>query len=238
MAEDARSHPIASPPSLNFQFQRPWSILRPRLYRFLESQYVDAFFKDGSLRLSSFEQFSKHPDEQRRDTQEGFGHRVGFGPNLTISTMHGRGRDCYVMCGTIHNTENARSLFPQYNGCIAIDNITAFAGAVSTKIPFAGGLEGLAIYQDSTTIMKALGDATPQDILQKYKNPDGTVRMEMLQDAMNTLGGPEEFFLKHSRYAAQCEYRVIWSTGQTVSPFIDIKVPEAIQHCRKVTTEC
>ena len=59
----------------------------------------------------------------------------------------------------------------------------------------------------------------------------------MMPDIMNMVGGPEEFFVKRSRFAAECEYRLLWMTGQPVGPFIDIKVPEAIQFCRRVTID-
>ncbi|MGY4627172.1 hypothetical protein [Bradyrhizobium sp. USDA 4486] len=234
MIEEFGKHPTASPPSFNIQFNRSWTVLRPRLYRFLEAQYVEAFFKDGSLRLSSFSQFAKHPDEQRQDAQEGTGIRFGLGKNLTMVTVQGRGSDCYVLCGTLNNTAEMRKLFPQYDACLVIDDITAFANTVSTKIPFVGGLEGIAIYQDEPTITKSVG-LTAEALLDKYRVPDGNISMDMLRDTMNTVGGPEEYFIKHSRYSAQCEYKLLWATGQPVSPFIDIKVPEAIQFCRRLS---
>jgi hypothetical protein len=236
MTEELENHPKASPPSFSVQFNRPWNILRPRLYRFLEAQYVEAFFKDGSLRLSSFSQFAKHPDEQRQDAREGAGIRFALGKNLTIATVQGRGRDCYVLCGTLNNIADTRKLFPQYDACLVIDDITSFANAVSTKIPYVGGLEGLAVYQDETAITKALADdLTAEALMDKYRLPDGNISMDMLRETMNTAGGPEEYFTKHSRYAAQCEYRLLWATGQPVPPFIDIKVPEAVQFCRRLS---
>ena len=48
-----------------------WQHHSPRVYRFLERQYVDEFFDTGVLRLSSFAQFRKHVDEQRLDSTEG-----------------------------------------------------------------------------------------------------------------------------------------------------------------------
>lgn len=53
------------------QFVTPWSIFTPTLFRYLASDYVEAFFAEGSLRLSSFTRFAKHADEQRRDPDEG-----------------------------------------------------------------------------------------------------------------------------------------------------------------------
>jgi hypothetical protein len=199
VTESASAHPTSSPPTVTFPFARPWNVLRPRIYRFMPAQYVDDFFRDGSLRLSSFAEFAKHPDEQLRDGQEGWGTRVGIGSGATIITRQGRGSDCYVLCGTLHNTSKTRALFKS-DGCFVIDNILAFANAVSTKIPFAQGLEGFAIYQDDTTITKSLSGVTT-NFLDKYRNPDGrTLRGDtMMPDIMNMVGGPEEFFIKRSR---------------------------------------
>jgi hypothetical protein len=238
VSEQTASHPKSSPQTLTMNFARPWSIVRPRLYRHLEAKYVESFFSDGSLRLSSFARFAQHPDEQLRDTAEGIGSRFGLGSQATIAMVGGRGRDCYVLCATLHNTEGVRKLFGNSNACIAIDNIQGFANAISLKLPyFTQGFEGPVIYQDDTTIYKTIGATTAEQLIEQYKNPDGTLRMEMLQDMHKMTGGIEEFFLKHSRHAQECEYRLLWAISQTPEPFIDIKVPGAIQFCRHVTKE-
>jgi hypothetical protein len=219
-------------------FSRQWSIVRPRLYRHLDSQYVDSFFKDGSLRLSSFAQFAKHPDEQLRDKGEGRGFRFGLGPHATIGVFGGRGMDCYVLCATLHNTEDVRRQFGASDSCIAIDDILGFANAVSLKIPyFTSGFEGPVIYQDDTTIKKNIGAMKAEELIERYKNPDGTVRMHMIREVAQMTGGIEEYFVKHSQHARECEYRLLWATSENVEPFIDIKVPEAIRFCRHVTKE-
>ena len=63
-------HCVKPAPSLT-QKHMYWSNRSPRVYRFLEKQYVEAFFRTGALRLSSFARFSKHTDEQRLDGNEG-----------------------------------------------------------------------------------------------------------------------------------------------------------------------
>jgi hypothetical protein len=237
MSEQTSSHPKSSPQTLTMNFGRQWSIVRPRLYRHLEAKYVEGFFSDGSLRLSSFAHFAQHPDEQLRDTAEGIGSRFGIGSQATIAMVSGRGRDCYVLCATLHNTEGVRKQFGHSNACIAIDDILGFANAISLKLPyFTQGFEGPVIYQDETAIFKNIGAAAAEELMGRYRNPDGTLRMEMLQD-MAGMGGIEEYFIKHSRHAQECEYRLLWATSQTVEPFIDIKAPDARRFCRHVTTE-
>ena len=231
-------HPKSSPQTLVMNFGRQWSIVRPRLYRHLEAKYVESFFRDGSLRLSSFAHFAKHPDEQLRDTAEGIGSRFGVGSQATIAMVGGRGTDCFVLCATLHNTEDVRQQFG-HSACIAIDNVAGFANAVSLKLPyFTHGFEGSVIYTDETAIYKDIGAATTEELMERYRNPDGkTLSMDMLRDMAQMTGGIEEYFIKHSRHAQECEYRLLWATSQTVEPFIDIKVPDARQFCRHVTTE-
>jgi hypothetical protein len=134
------------------------------------------------------------------------------------------------------NIESVRKQFDNCDACIAIDDVTAFANVVSLKIPFfTCGMESHALYQDVRTINKNLGNITTEEFMEPYKNPDGTVKMDMIFDAARRLGGVEEFFIKQSRFAQQCEYRLLWATGGNVEPYVDIKVPEAIKICRHVT---
>jgi hypothetical protein len=56
--------------------------------------------------------------------------------------------------------------------------------------------------------------------------------MKMLQDQSALVGGPEEMFMKHSRFAFQQEYRLLWCIGRTVEGHLHVTVPEARQFCR------
>jgi hypothetical protein len=162
--------------------------------------------------------------------------RLGLGPHATIGVFGGRGMDCYVLCATLHNTEDVRRQFGASDSCIAIDDILGFANAVSLKIPyFTSGFEGPVIYQDDTTVKKNIGAMKAEELIERYKNPDGTVRMDMIREVAQMTGGIEEYFVKHSQHARECEYRLLWATSENVEPFIDIKVPKAIRFCRHVT---
>jgi len=61
--------------------------------------------------------------------------------------------------------------------------------------------------------------------------------MDMLPEIMHQTGGIEELFIKHSRYAQQCEYRILWMSNEKVDSFIDIKVPDARKFCRRVAAQ-
>jgi hypothetical protein len=50
---------------------RTWALRTPQLFRYMKQKHIDDFFNTGRIRLSTFQQFRKHRDEQRRDTEEG-----------------------------------------------------------------------------------------------------------------------------------------------------------------------
>src|SRR6187549_3757473 len=52
-------------------YSKRWRVFSPVVYRYLDRRFADAFFEDGSLRLTSFAKCQKHSDEQRLDVDEG-----------------------------------------------------------------------------------------------------------------------------------------------------------------------
>lgn len=233
--------PSSSPSFTAIQFSWPWRIIKPRVYRYMDNKYVEDFFKDGSLRISSFKKFAEHPDEKLRDENEGSGVRLLTGSEATVLTVQARGLDCYVLCGSTLNTKSTINKWKASNannGCLVIDNTMAFSYAVSSHIMgFKGGYEGLAIYQDGTTILKHIESLKGSDLLETYRRPDGSMDMKMMFDLGQAAGGIEEVFLKHSSHADESEYRILWSTSQSLEDYIDIKVPEARQFCRHIDPE-
>lgn len=212
-----------------------WEVIRPRVFRYLEAKYVDAFFKDGFLRLSSFSRFAQHADEQRKDASEGMGVREGIGENAHVIMATGRGHDCYVLCGSTIYNEAAQELFPDADACFAIDDTVRFAIEVARAIAgFKGGLEGPAIYQDNTIIRRDLGEEKIEELLEKHRLPDGNLDMRMLGEMQAKVGGFEEFFIKQSRFSAQAEYRFLWSVNGTADDYVDLKVPQALNYCRRI----
>ncbi len=141
----------------------PWYVMQPVLYRYLPSQkWVDAFFATGELRLSSFAEFHAHQDEHRSQWLEGSvqfesEYRLPDGRFSHLSVRGDYGRDAYVLCGSMSDDPDiARGLGA--GGCIAIQDTTGFAKAVSQHIPgFVGGSEGPCIYASGRTLKRDFG---------------------------------------------------------------------------------
>ena len=78
-----------------------WEVRTPVVDRVIRREYVDAFFQDGSLRLSSFEAFCRHPDEARRDVEEGKAAMQIASPGGNLSAITFNGQEAYVLCGSM-----------------------------------------------------------------------------------------------------------------------------------------
>lgn len=210
----------------------PWHICTPTAFRFLPSEYVERFLVDGSLRLSSFSRFKLHRDEQRLDATEGetcFVHRTQQGGGQTLFARAYHGDNAYVLCATMRCDRNLMAAF----GCgsyIRINNPTEFGVRVARHIPgLLVGAEGPCLYQENKIIERDLGYI---DISQftDPSSPSQTNR-ERRERFINDQMKHYPFFLKHSSYAHQLEYRLLWITSSPVQDFLDIKVPEAIPIC-------
>ena len=211
-----------------------WRIRRPYLYRYLEKQYVDEFFETGKLRLSSFNAFSKHKDEQRMDGSEGHGIVTNVnteGKGQTIFSVMGQGSNCYVLCSaTLYHEEIAKD-FGTDSG-FRINNTLLFASTLSRYIPgFLSGIEGLCNYLPRRSIVHNMDaiDIESMRISPESKNLD----MGKMMQATSKIAGDELLFLKLNRYSSQNEYRLLWHVSGGIDSHIDIICPEARQFCTR-----
>lgn len=211
-----------------------WNICTPTLFRFLESRYVDQFFIDGTLRLSSFSQFHKHQDEQRLDVREGktmFVHRTSQGGGQTIEAWTTHGLNAYVLSTTMRYDEELLKAF-HCNSYIRINDSTNFGMAIARQVPsLIAAFEGPCLYQDKKIIEKDLG-FVDMNQFRDSKNP-ASVRKDLLNSFIVSQMQHLPLFLKDKSYAHQTEYRFVWITREGASDYLDIKVPDAIGLCDK-----
>ena len=102
-------------------------LMTPVVFRMLERPWVDKFFETGELRLSSFAQFAKHTDEQRKD-KEGNNTITLRGASTTgFARIHGSGSNAYVLCATA--LEPSQTLLKAFNNDAAIQIFDAMGFA-------------------------------------------------------------------------------------------------------------
>lgn len=204
-----------------------WEVRTPVVDRTMHREFVDAFFQNGSLRLSSFETFRKHPNEARRDKAEGKAAMKIALPKGTLSAITVNGQESYVLCGSMVEASQSTS-----HAAIRILDTIAFAATVARQIPgFIGGTEGACVYR-SNTFYEATADhdiAPPVD----GEDPEQWARRQKAFVGAHMIN---KFFIKHSDYSAESEYRMLWFCDGMPRPFIDISCPKAIQFCERVGT--
>jgi len=155
-----------------------WHICTPSLFRFLDKEHVDAFFKDGTLRISSFAQFHKYKDEQRQDKHEGeayFVEQTKEKGGQTIEIFSKHGNNVYVLSSSMRYDKELANLF-KCDSYIRIKEPTNFGITIAKHIPnLITAFEGPCNYQ----AMKILAKETcrpPKDI-EHFKNDKGLVDM-------------------------------------------------------------
>ena len=210
----------------------PWEVSQPIVFRYMQRGYVDAFFDDGSLRLSSFGEFRKHPQEQRIDTQEGRFQLSHFQKGLKPEDnryFHLSGLTnphTYVLCGHMSNDPELHD--ENNDAYVAIQDTVSFAGVIASKLTgFVRGMEGPCVYQTSRSLAYRLGGVP----LTELGSLDEPPNLPQLRALIAERLGHLPYFLKHQSYRADAEYRWIWFVNPPAQPYIDLKVPEAREFC-------
>ena len=203
-----------------------WSIFTPIIFRMMERRYVEQFFATGELMISSFDRFSKHKDEQRKDV-EGQNIICGRGSKATVFAVTGHGSDAFVLCGSAANDPQLMDAFA-CDAAIQIYDPTGFASVVTRHLPgVRQGFEGFCYYMDGS-IECNIGDFE----LDQLKTQAGdNLDLDRLGGFVLNMAGLAVFFRKAMRFRHQAEYRWVWITDHSVSESIVIHVPEARSFC-------
>ena len=217
---------------------KPVNIKLPIVYRYMEKQFVDNFFSNGLLRISSFDRFKEYPDEIRGDQSEGTGSfetvSVEGTQNILITDS---GKNKYLMSSSLVYD---KSLFETFDvdGCIRINDPIAFSNSIMNSI--LGSTEcflGFCNYQEYRHIKKVITSFSDKDDMAD----DGTLTIggQNFNNRINeTIGnGIDLLFLKEMKYQPQSEFRFVWAVNSDffkINNYIDIDCKEAIQFCQRV----
>lgn len=220
---------------ITIQVTKPWHIVTPVLFRYLDQKFINEFFESGRLRLSSFRAFSEYKDEQRFDPNEGQNILNGTGNGIAFRAKVHHGISSLIFCtSTIEDDQ----LMKDFNtdGYFKIKDSTNFGISISNKIPgFLSGLEGPCIYASERIINRKI-DLKNQDIikLKELKEKKGPEYKEEILKLINKIGETDVYFIKLNKYSGQNEYRFIWNVQSFNEDAMFIECPEAIQFCEKV----
>jgi len=205
----------------------------PMLFRYLELEWVDEFFKTGKLRLSSFKKFHKHDDEQRGDTSEGSNSIFGNSPDHHLFAVTHSGNDAFVLSTSLTFNEQLYIDF-KVDSCFVIEKPLEFMDCIIRAIPeFKGINYGPCLYQPEKIIQRKIPSFNMDSI--KCDENSNNVDMDKMFNLINQVGGNDVLFSKTIKYSNQHEYRILWhSFSDTMPDYIDVFVPEARVFCKQI----
>lgn len=208
------------------------TIRTPRVYRYMEKQYVDDFFNIGRIRLSSFASFSKHKDEQRFDDEEGTAlcvHRTSENGGQTLTFRFYFDNGAYVLCGSAMPSNPLMHDFGS-DSAIIIRDVGGFVKAVANAVSGCSrSVHGPCSYQRTRAIERDLGWL---DIAESTTFDPKEMNAAAIENAVSELVTDDVLFLKPASYSHQVEYRLIWIAEQP-DDHIEVVVPDAIQFCER-----
>jgi len=215
--------------TIHVPFATSWEVRLPVVTRYLPKEYVDAFFRDGSLRLSSFAAFRQHPDENQGDDREGLPQVESESPNSKGVFLGVVGQECYILCGTVIENPVLEGSFHSKHGFRILDTV-AFAHCIAQDVPrFAGGMEGPCMYRANTAMQGVTHEPFrppgPQDDPEEFGARLHAQQSDLARGAL---------FIKSPRYAHQSEYRMLWFANGTAREYLDIKCSNALRHCTRL----
>ncbi|RYY86541.1 MAG: hypothetical protein EOO15_14225 [Chitinophagaceae bacterium] len=233
------SKPIATTIMISVPFQKPVHIALPVVYRYMESQYIDKFFNEGILRVSSFKRFVNYPDEIRGDRSEGSGAFKANSGGFQVLAMTNVGHDAYILCTSLVESNELKSTFDVAE-CLKIINPLGFSNAIMNAIPgTTQSFLGFCNYQEHRVVQKTIEGLSVND----FTNDEGELIIggeTFWQRNQELVGnGTDLLFLKERKYQNQVEFRFVWTVNTAffdVPNYLDIVCKEAIQFCERSPT--
>lgn len=209
----------------------------PRLYRYLEKKYVENFFSNGSLRLSSFERFRLHVDETRMDEKEGFAkfiHRTSEGRGETIILDYECSPNVYSLCASALPSKKLMAKFSGADSAIVIWDPIKFSHAVTEAlkkdVSVHECIQGPCSYQFRRVVERDLGYL---GIADEETHDLGKMHSAKVNRVISEVINHDVYFLKRETYVSEAEYRFVWLVEGVADQFIDLVVPEARRYCSR-----
>lgn len=197
----------------------PLNIVPERpVIKMAKSEHVEAFFRDGTLRLGTFSYYNEFDHEEIGDRTEGSFILVGQHPPTTAFVEISGGFNYYVFCCYSGDADDACMHRFGYDSSYRIVEVEAFATAIQKRIGAISYRFSECAYSKDKVIIGKVGS-----------DFDFNVMSARLIDLVNEA----KYFVKPVAYSNQSEFRFTWQMPSDVDVPLDIKCPEAIQFCER-----
>jgi hypothetical protein len=223
-----------------------WRGRIPPLFRYMKQEYVEAFFARGELWLTTYERCRAIDDLSRNDAREGkINTLVRTTGDYAIASVSGVGRQSYMLCTSLHESEALMSSFEAANDYFRIDDPRAFAETIASAVNgYQRGLMGPCTYMPERSVEKYDPSFLPDfsKILELGRSGDEAGAIKAVEEFHKSLSENHARFVGQIPYFAKVagshqderEFRFVWivdhPTGNTMLPLV---VPEATKYCSR-----
>ncbi|NJN82366.1 MAG: hypothetical protein HC802_08885 [Caldilineaceae bacterium] len=183
-----------------------------------KEEHVDAFFRDGSLRLGTFSYYYTFDHEEIGDHSEGSFILVGHCPPTTAFVEIGGGFDHYVFCCFCGEVDQACLRRFEYDSSFQIVDVEGFAAAIQKRLSALSYRFAECVYSRDKVVVGRV-----------ERDFDFSVMSARLLDLVNEA----KYFVKPDKYSHQSEFRLTWQMPSDVDIPLDFQCPEAVQYCRR-----
>jgi len=189
-----------------------------KVIKMSKTNYIDNFFKDGSIQLGSFKYYQKFDNPEIGDKTEGWFVLVGENENQTIISVVSGGFNNYMLCCFDGDPDqNIINRF-EYDDYFEINYLDGFTKAISNTLNATNYKRSKCFYALSKIMV---GKVNPNF------NPN-IISADMIHLINNS-----KYFLKTSNFNHQVEYRFLWTIPSDIDDKKIIKCPEAIKFCKR-----
>ena len=211
----------------------------PVVYRFMKEEYIDSFFKNGELQLSTLS-ICKDTKGLREDDEEGEYQFYFKGDEGTIGVNCSIGGNAYLLStalsfAALHNEE--------HNYCIEFRDVDVLANIVADRLQVEHDVKvkeivvGPCNYSERMRTIDLPKGMTFADIgLRKGEFPDEDEFIDeyLFNSQLRTKFGDRVCFTKPARLLAEQEYRIMWVVDDIVEDPIKVHVPSPEKYATKI----
>jgi len=211
----------------------------PVLYRYLPTKYIDEFFRNGTLMLTTYARCKIHEDQARCDPNDGKRNYLLTHRGMALAGIQGVGKRSYLLCtsmipGVDHFDDKTY---------FAINNPLAFAEAVARSVPNCqSGRLGRCLYRSEPSLSveserPVMPD--PSELLAAQDHQAVELAFNRMNQAIGDLVDSklraETYFIKAEvPFKKDSEFRFIFTVENEVSDVLVISCAEAVKFCARV----
>jgi len=205
---------------------KPWILIPPIVYRYMDQEYIDDFFSTGNLMLSCIKICKKiEIDTIRQDKLEGTDLLFLNSSDRQIGIYQTQDLNAHILCTSVKEDESfLREDKFNCTGYFKILDTHLFGKAILNSINNSiQGFEGYIEYLDHKIIKRSIPKLSLDDL--KDVNDPNKISLDNIMSLSNkhsNLG----VFRKPRLFEWQQEYRFAWFTDKIVNEYNFVKCPD------------